>query len=68
MDKLIGKVLNGRYIIKEIIGMGGMSVVYKAEDTLEDRFVDIKILKDEFVNEPKFRRRFLNESRAIAML
>ena len=68
MDKLIGKVLNGRYIIKEIIGMGGMSVVYKAEDTLEDRFVAIKILKDEFVNEPKFRRRFLNESRAIAML
>ena len=68
MDKLIGKVLDGRYIIKEIIGTGGMSVVYKAEDTLEDRFVAIKILKEEFVSEPKFRRRFLNESRAIAML
>ena len=68
MDKLIGKVLDGRYTIREIIGTGGMSVVYKAEDSLEDRYVAVKVLKEEFVNEPKFRRRFLNESRAIAML
>ena len=37
MDKLIGTVLDGRYIIREIIGTGGMSIVYRAEDVLEDR-------------------------------
>ncbi|MDF2686333.1 MAG: hypothetical protein K0S55_1514 [Clostridia bacterium] len=68
VDKMIGSVLNGRYEILEVIGIGGMSVVYKAADALEDRNVAIKILKDEFVREQRFRRRFLNESRAIAML
>ena len=60
-DRLVGTVLDGRYAVKEVIGTGGMSVVYKAEDTQEGRLV-------EFVREPKSRRRFLNESRAIAML
>lgn len=68
MDKLIGTVLDGRYIIREIIGTGGMSIVYRAEDVLEDRNVAVKVLKEEFVSDLKFRRRFLNESRAIAML
>ena len=67
-DRLVGTVLDGRYAVKEVIGTGGMSVVYKAEDTLEGRLVALKVLKEEFVREPKSRRRFLNESRAIAML
>jgi len=60
--------LNDRYSIVEIVGIGGMAVVYKAVDNLENRFVAVKILKDEFVKDERFRRRFLNESRAIAML
>lgn len=67
-DRLIGTVLDGRYTIKEVVGKGGMSIVYKAEDNVEGKYVAVKVLKDEFVKDPKFRRRFLNESRAVAML
>ena len=68
MDKYVGKRLDGRYEIQEIIGVGGMAVVYKAFDNVEGRTVAIKILKDEFVSNDEFLRRFKNESRAIAML
>jgi len=68
MDKYVGKRLDGRYEIQEIIGVGGMAVVYKARDNVEDRIVAIKILKDEFVSNEEFVRRFKNESRAIAVL
>ena len=68
MDKFVGKRLDGRYEIKEIIGVGGMAVVYKAYDNVEDRTVAIKILKEEFVSNEEFVRRFKNESKAIAML
>ncbi|MBQ6172099.1 MAG: Stk1 family PASTA domain-containing Ser/Thr kinase [Clostridia bacterium] len=68
MDKLINTVLGGRYRILETVGVGGMSVVYKAADSVESRYVAIKVLKSEFLSDERFRRRFLNESRAIAML
>ena len=68
MDKYVGKRLDGRYEIMEIIGVGGMAVVYKAHDNVEDRIVAIKILKDEFVSNDEFIRRFKNESKAIAVL
>ena len=68
MNNLVGSILNDRYSIVEIVGIGGMAVVYKAVDNLENRFVAIKVLKDEFVKDERFRRRFLNESRAVAML
>ncbi|MDO4743044.1 MAG: Stk1 family PASTA domain-containing Ser/Thr kinase [bacterium] len=68
MDKYIGKRLDGRYVIKEILGVGGMAVVYKAYDNIEDRIVAIKILKDEFLFNENFRQRFANESKAIAVL
>jgi len=68
MDKYIGKRLDGRYEIQEILGVGGMAVVYKAYDTLNDRVVAIKILKDEWLTNDDFRRRFKNESKAIAVL
>lgn len=68
MDRYIGKRLDGRYEIKEIIGVGGMAVVYKAYDTIESRVVAIKILKSEFVSNEDFVRRFKNESKAIAVL
>jgi len=68
MDNYVGKRLDGRYEIREIIGVGGMAVVYKAYDNIDDRIVSIKILKDEFLQNEEFRRRFKNESKAIAVL
>ncbi len=68
MDNYVGKRLDGRYEIQEIIGVGGMAVVYKAYDNIDDRVVAIKILKDEFLANEEFRRRFKNESKAIAVL
>lgn len=68
MDRFIGKRLDGRYEIQEIIGIGGMAVVYKAYDSIEDRTVAVKILKEEFVANEEFLRRFKNESKAIAVL
>lgn len=68
MDKYIGKRLDGRYEIHELIGVGGMANVYRCTDTVDDREVAIKILKDEYLNNEEFIRRFKNESKAIAML
>lgn len=68
MDKYVGKRLDGRYEIREIIGVGGMAVVYKAYDTIDDRMVAVKILKEELLQNQEFRRRFKNESKAIAVL
>lgn len=68
MDKNIGKKLDGRYEITELIGIGGMADVYKAMDLLEDRTVAVKILKNEFAGNDDFVRRFRNESKAIAVL
>lgn len=68
MDSYVGKRLDGRYEIREIIGVGGMAVVYKAYDNIDDRIVAIKILKEEFLANEEFRRRFKNESKAIAVL
>ncbi len=68
MDKYLGKRLDGRYEMRELIGVGGMAYVYKAYDCIDDRMVAVKILKDEFLNNEEFIRRFRNESKAIAIL
>ena len=68
MENYVGKRLDGRYEIIEIIGVGGMAVVYKAFDNIDNRIVAVKILKDEFLTNEEFRRRFKNESKAIAVL
>jgi serine/threonine-protein kinase len=68
MDKYVGKRLDGRYELQEIIGIGGMAVVYKAYDAIDDRTVAVKILKEELLENQEFRRRFKNESKAIAVL
>ena len=65
---MIGKVLGGRYEIVEQIGGGGMALVYKAKCRLLDRFVAIKILREEFVNDEEFVRKFRGESQAAARL
>ncbi|MBQ3136113.1 MAG: Stk1 family PASTA domain-containing Ser/Thr kinase [Clostridia bacterium] len=68
MENYVGKRIDGRYEIIEIIGVGGMAVVYKAFDNIDHRIVAIKLLKDEFLANEDFRRRFKNESKAIAVL
>jgi serine/threonine-protein kinase len=68
MDKNIGKKLDGRYEITELIGVGGMADVYKGVDVIDGKPVAIKILKKEFAENEDFLRRFRNESKAIAVL
>ncbi len=68
MENYVGKRLDGRYEIIEIIGVGGMAVVYKAFDNIEHKIVAVKILKNEFLENEDFKRRFKNESKAIALL
>lgn len=68
MDNYIGRMLDNRYEILEVIGIGGMAVVYKARCHRLNRLVAIKILKDEFSRDAEFRRRFHAESQAVAML
>ncbi len=67
-DKYIGRLLDNRYEIQEVIGVGGMAVVYKARCHRLNRLVAIKILKDEHARDEEFRRRFHAESQAVAML
>ncbi len=68
MDKYIGRLLDNRYEILEVIGTGGMAVVYKARCHRLNRLVAIKILKDDYLEDEDFRRRFHAESQAVAML
>ena len=68
MDQYIGRLLDNRYEILEILGTGGMAVVYKARCHRLNRLVAIKILKDEYARDEEFRRRFRAEGEAVAML
>jgi serine/threonine-protein kinase len=67
-EKYIGKRLDARYEIHQLIGVGGMAHVYKAYDVIERKIVAVKILKEEFMDNAEFMRRFRNESKAVAML
>lgn len=68
MENYVNKRIDNRYEVLEIIGVGGMAVVYKAYDRIDDRIVAIKILKEEYLANEEFRRRFKNESKYIAVL
>jgi serine/threonine-protein kinase len=65
---MIGKLLGGRYEIIEKIGGGGMALVYKARCRLLDRYVAIKVLREEFTSDEEFIRKFRRESQAAAKL
>lgn len=67
-ENFIGKVLDSRYKILELIGLGGMAFVLKAEDLVMNRIVAIKILNDEYNGNEQAETRFINESKAVAML
>lgn len=68
MDRFIGKMLDNRYELLEVIGVGGMAVVYKAKCHRLNRFVAVKILKEEYAADEELRRQFHDESQAVAML
>lgn len=64
----LGIVLNHRYSIVEKIGSGGMSIVYKARDTKLNRFVAIKVLREEFCLNEEFVKKFKVEAQSAASL
>ena len=66
--ELIGKILAGRYEVIEKIGEGGMAYVYKARDNFLNRYVAIKVLKDEFSKDEVFVKRFRTEAQSAASL
>ena len=68
MDQYIGKLLDNRYELLELIGSGGMAKVYKARCHRLNRLVAVKILREDMAQDAEFRRRFHDESQAVAML
>ena len=67
-DRYVGRILDNRYEILELIGAGGMALVYKARCHRLNRMVAIKILKEDLAGDQEFQRRFYTESQAVAML
>ena len=59
---LVGKLIDNRYEILEKVGNGGMATVYKAKDNVLNRFVAVKILRDEFTTDSDFIKRFNSEA------
>jgi len=64
----VSKIFGGRYEVLEQIGAGGMAIVYKAKDLLLNRVVTIKVLRDQFVTDEDFIRRFRREAQSAASL
>ena len=67
-EKYVGQIFDNRYRIEKVIGIGGMAIVFKATDLLMRRLVAVKILKDEIAGDEPSVKRFINESKAVAML
>ena len=68
MDNLIGRRLDGRYLIESLVGVGGMANVYKGKDIRTGNSIAVKVLKEEFLDNEELVRRFKNESKAISIL
>ena len=68
MENILGTKLGDRYLIEELVGVGGMCNVYRAFDAEALRTVAVKILRDEYAADEEYLRRFRNESRAINAL
>lgn len=67
-EKYVGVVFDGRYRIEKVIGLGGMAVVFKAVDIAANRVVALKLLREDMAQEEESVKRFINESKAVAML
>lgn len=62
------RVLSGRYAVRDIVGTGGMSIVYRAWDNQQRREVAVKVLRPEFTGDAEFVRRFTNEAHAVLQM
>jgi eukaryotic-like serine/threonine-protein kinase len=67
-DPLVGRTLDGRYVVRALIAKGGMAVVYRALDQRLDREVAVKVMNAELVDDEEFVARFSREARAAARL
>lgn len=67
-ENMVGQMLDDRYELLEVIGEGGMAIVYKALCHRLNRYVAVKIMREEMAADEEFRRRFCAESQAVAML
>ena len=65
---LTGKMLAGRYEMLEEVGKGGMALVYKAQDHFLNRYVAVKVLKEELSDDKEFVTRFNTEAQAAARI
>ncbi len=68
MEKYVGKLLDKRYHITKVLGIGGMAIVFEAHDIVMNRKVAVKMLKDEISDDEQSVKRFINESKAVSML
>jgi beta-lactam-binding protein with PASTA domain/serine/threonine protein kinase len=67
-DPLIGRLVDGRYRVDEMVARGGMATVYRATDTRLERTVALKVMRPSFAEDPDFVARFTREARAAARL
>ena len=67
-NKYVGQVFDGRYKIEGTVGEGGMAIVFEATDLLTNRKVAVKMLKDSVAGNTQAIKRFIIESKAVAML
>ncbi len=67
-ERYVGQTFDGRYYIEKVVGIGGMAVVFRATDSVTHRTVAIKMLKEDVAKDEAAVRRFINESKAVAML
>lgn len=65
---MIGETLGNRYVVEKKVGIGGMAIVYKAKDTLLNRTVAVKVLKNEYVEDDDFVKKFAMEAQSAASL
>src|SRR6476469_8641000 len=67
-DRMAGRVLNGRYELLGVLGGGGMALVYRARDRVLNRFVAVKLLREQYASDPTFLQRFTREAQAAGAL
>ncbi|EGL38832.1 kinase domain protein [Parvimonas sp. oral taxon 110 str. F0139] len=65
---MLGSILNGRYEVIEKVGIGGMAIVYKAKDIYLKRIVAVKVLKEQYLEDKEFIKKFVIEAQSVANL